>query len=345
MLKDFNARMEGWYANVPEADLTKTLHMMYYAIRLLLFEVALHVDHSPEDFKAPYQMGGIQPTDGEEIPTRALAEAIAESITASHKLLNIFLTMDVEASRALPVFGYVRVSYAAFVLTKLCLSNASPSSRIGKVIDRSSLKAENFMDRAILYVRAVVGPVRCRVPAIFLALLFKLRQWCLSPPKFEEVTNKAAWNLAHAITPEESNETQTKATKYLEGPRIVDQTSSNENSPDAPSDPSIHLSAPTPQSQTIDQSSTSVDAVPVASFASANTASTADTGQPHAVPYLNPNDQMKLDQNFFMFFGDMNNFMDGTADLNDWASLPPDLMSLPDNFTWPGNSMMDTTTL
>ena len=344
MLKDFNARTESWYANVPEADLTKTLHMMYYAIRLLLFEVALHVDHSPEDFKAPYQMGGIQPTEGEEIPTQALAEAIAESITASHKLLNIFLTMEVEVLRALPVFGYVRVSYAAFVLTKLCLSIASPSSRIGRVIDRSSLKAENFMDRAILHVRAVVGSVRCRVPAIFLALLFKLRQWCRSPPKFEEVTNKAAWHLSQALTPEDGNETQTNGTKYLEGPRIVDQTSSNENSPDEPSEPSIRLHAPTPQSQTVDPNSTPADAVPLGNFASVST----DTGQAHAVPYLNQNDQTYLDANIFELLGDMNqdmnHFMDGTMDLNDWASLPPEIMSLPDNFSWPGSSMMDTTT-
>jgi hypothetical protein len=349
MLKDFNARIEGWYASVPESDLTKTLHMMYYAIRLLLFEVALHVDHSPEDFKAPYQMGGLQPIDGEDIPTRALAEAIAESITASHKLLNLFLTMDVEASRALPVFGYVRVSYAAFVLTKLCISNASSLSRIGKVIDRSSLKAESFMDRAILHVRAVVGPARCRVPTIFLALLFKLRQWCLKPSLVletsDEFTNRPAWNLTQAITPEDSDETQTNAAKYLEGPRIVDQTSSNENSPNASSDPSIRLSVPTPQSQKVDQSNISARTAPVANTASSNTAPIADTGQPQSVPYLSHNDQMELDQNFFMFFGDMNNFMDGTTDLNDWASLPPDLMSLPDNFTWPGNSMMDTTTL
>lgn len=346
MLKDFNAKMEKWYTSVPEADLTKTLHIMYYSIRLLLFEVALHVDHSPEDFKAPYQMGGILPPDGEDIPTQALAVAIAESITAAHMLLNIFLSIDAEASRALPVFVYVRVSYAAFILTKLCLSNASPSSRIGKVIDRSSLKAEHIMDRAIHHVRAVVGPVRCRVPAIFLALLFKLRQWIQNPgvllSNLDETVNKTAWNLTQAMTPEGSDEPQTNKTKYLEGPRVVEQTSSNENSPDIPTDPNIRLSAPNPQSQT---PGTSVGAIPMAIMAPTNTATFADTGQPNVMSYLSDSDQSELDKNMFSIFGDVDNIMDGATDLNDWAaSLPMDLMNLPDNFTFPGATMMDTST-
>lgn len=303
MLKDFNARLEKWYASVPEADLTKTLHMMYYSIRLLLFEVALHVDHSPEDFKAPYQMGGIQPPDGDEIPTQALAEAVAESITASHMLLNIFQSMEVEASRALPVFVYVRVSYAAFVLTKLCLSNASPSSRIGKVIDRSRLKAENIMDRAIHHVRAVVGPVRCRVPAIFLALLFKLRQWIMNPnvllANLDEAANRAAWNLTQAITPEDSDEPQTNTTRYLEGSRVVEQTSSNENSPDASSNPNLRQSVPTPLSQTLDPNSTSAGAVNMSDMAYINAAPKGDSGQPQVMSYLNANDQRELDENMF----------------------------------------------
>ena len=349
MLKDFNAKLESWYTHVPDADMTKTLHIMYFAIRLLLLEVALHVDHSPEDFKAPYQMGGIQPLEG-DIPTQALAEAVAESITASHSLLSIFLSMDVGASRALPVFVYVRVSYAAFVLTKLCLSNFSPASRIGKLIDRSSLKAESFMDRAILHVRAVVGPVRCRVPAIFLALLFKLRQWCMNPAlieKSEEITNEPTWNLNQAITPEDSHDEQDTSTKFLEGPRIVEHASSNENSPQTSSESGGPAHDFTPQSQTLDQNATSIGVIsaPPSNMTVPGMPDTGDTAGPQTMPYLNASDQMELDQNFFMFFGDMNHYTDNMQGLNDWATLPQDLMTLPDNFTWPGSSMMDPTTL
>lgn len=346
MLKDFNKRLESWYVSVPDADMTQTLQIMYYSIRLLLYEVGLHVDHSPEDFKAPYQMGGIQQSDGEDIPTQPLAEAIAESISASHNLLNTYLAMDVESARAFPVFGYVRVSLAAFVLTKLCLSNASSASRIGKVIDRSSLKAESFMDRTILHVRAVVGDMRCRVPAIFLALLFKLRQWCLNPGIIESSPDaKPGWELTQAATPQDDADQQVHAPKYIEGPRIVEHMSSDESSPHTSSEGNVHLAGLTPQSQVFDQTIAPSENMPAADIMSADPQMTTAAGIPQTVPYLDRNDQMELDQNFFRFFGDMNNYTDGVVDANEWPNLDAGLFNLTDNFTWPDASMMDTTNL
>ncbi|KAK1080939.1 hypothetical protein LTR33_005108 [Friedmanniomyces endolithicus] len=194
MLKDFEKRLSAWWASVPIEDRHGNLTIMYYTNRLFLHEIALHVDHSPEDFRAPYQMGTIThpppapnagPGGDPEVPTQTLAEAIAECITSSHAVLNAFFAMDVDGLRALPVFGYVRVTFAAFALAKLCLSAAHPEARLHRVVDRRALQVEGFMDRAVLHVRNVVGTRRCRVPAIFLALLFKLRQWCMNPELIE----------------------------------------------------------------------------------------------------------------------------------------------------------------
>ncbi|RMY51128.1 hypothetical protein D0865_06512 [Hortaea werneckii] len=185
MHKDFHKRLVNWYDNVPAKAMNSSLKMMYYTVRLYLHEIALHVDHSPNDFRAPYQMGTVHPYEGEEIPTGVLAETVAQCIQCSHALLDTFLAMDHDSCRALPVFSFVRISYAAFILAKFCLSASHAGSRLGAVLDRSSLKAESYLDRAILHVREIVGPLRCRVPAIFLALLFKLRQWCMHPQMIE----------------------------------------------------------------------------------------------------------------------------------------------------------------
>ncbi|RMZ27233.1 hypothetical protein D0859_08691 [Hortaea werneckii] len=185
MHKDFHKRLVSWYDSVPAKAMNPSLKMMYYTVRLYLHEIALHVDHSPNDFRAPYQMGTVHAYEGEEIPTGALAETVAQCIQCSHALLDTFLAMDHDSCRALPVFSFVRISYAAFILAKFCLSASHAGSRLGAVLDRSSLKAESYLDRAILHVREIVGPLRCRVPAIFLALLFKLRQWCMHPQLIE----------------------------------------------------------------------------------------------------------------------------------------------------------------
>ncbi|TKA26788.1 hypothetical protein B0A50_04234 [Salinomyces thailandicus] len=197
MHRDFLKRLTSWYEGVSDPDMNGSLKIMYYTVRLYLHEIALHIDHSPDDFRAPYQMGTIHlssPSDEEEgIPTQVLAEAIAHSIHCSHALLDTFLAMDADSCRALPVFSFVRVSFAAFILAKLCLSASHPSSRIGRVLDHRSLHAEIYLDKAVLHVREVVGgPLRCRVPAIFLALLFKLRQWCMHPQMIEGPLQAAA---------------------------------------------------------------------------------------------------------------------------------------------------------
>ena len=344
MLKDFSTRLDSWYANTSEADMNKILHIMYYAIRLLLYEVALHVDHSPEDFEAPYQMGVIQPTDAEDVPTQALAEAIAETITASHRLLDVFLTIDVESCRALPVFAYVRISYAAFILTKLCLSNASPVSRIGKVIDRSSLRAQHFMDRAIYHVQAVATIqatpklVTCRVPAIFLALLFKLRQWCLNPAIIEKPRldqNKVTFSMIQARSPENTTDQETARAKEFEGPRIVEHISSDESSPYTVSEPGVQTSTQPTQTPIVTAADLFGTNVPATNSKSINVPPMLDANMPQTIPYFNQDEQMELDQNFFMYFGDVNNYANTVPDMTDWANVPPDLMNMPDNYAWP----------
>ena len=243
MLKDFERRLTDWWTGTPEVDMTGSLIITYYTTRLYLHEIALHVDHSPEDFKAPYQMGVIEPwSSSDEIPSQILAEAIAECINCAHSLLSTFLSMSPESLRALPVFSFVRVSFAAFILAKLCLSASHPESRIGRVLDRSSLKAESFLERAIHHVREVVGTVRSRVPAIFLALLFKLRAWCLHPEMIEWPDADAAGGAAKAqLTGGKGGREQviqnTPGRKpglmasAIEGPRVVEQSSGDESSP------------------------------------------------------------------------------------------------------------------
>jgi len=341
MLKDFEKRLTQWYASVPEADINPSGMIMYYTIRLFLHEIALHVDHSPEDFRAPYQMGIIHPSDGEEVPTQVLAESIAECITSSHALLSVFISMDVSKCRALPVFSWVRISFAAFVLAKLCLSAAHPGSRIGKVLDRSSLKVEDFMDRAILHVRNIVGPYRSRIPAIFLALLFKLRQWCLHP-----YTIKPASEIS-SRDPDLGACMPGRAVISIEGSRITEHVSSNESSPQGQirdghtahryisadgtlENTSYHLVGDlTPDSTTAKDAGEDGTATDLPGLTSGSI----------TIPRLDDTEmeQMQLDYSFFDTLGDAGGFPEGgLAGLDDWMpNNLTNLESMPGSFGWP----------
>lgn len=360
MLKDFERRLTEWWTSTPEVDMTGSLIITYYTCRLYLHEIALHVDHSPEDFKAPYQMGVIEPWQGDEIPSQILAEAIAECVNSAHSLLSTFLSMSPESLRALPVFSFVRVSFAAFILAKLCLSAAHPECRIGRVLDRSSLQAESILEQAIHHVREVVGTVRSRVPAIFLALLFKLRAWCLHPEMIEWADAESP-KPQIAAKPRAQQVFQTGLTSSaVVGPRVIEQSSGDESSPAYSEQP--RLSGPTGRDMSRDatgangadgpsgltpqsMSSTSPDAnAPASNEASlfpgqmlqpnSNLMGGAITiPQPPAGDGNDMNNQMELDQDFMQYFGDMTGLAEGgLTGLEDWDSLPTEIMGFDGNF-------------
>jgi len=228
MVTAFEKKLTEWKHRYADTEFTPCLKIMYSTLRLFLHELALHIDHSPEDFKAPYQMGVIHPCGDREIPIKPVVGAIADLIKSSHDLIDAFVGMGAEVARFQPIFIFVRVSFAAFVLAKLCLSAYSPESRLANVIERESLHAEPYVDRLILFVQEVVGPRGRHVPSLFLALLFKLRQWCTHPELIQQAQDEGA---PSDIWPEGAK----KAREYieLEGPRITEaMSSSTEPSPE-----------------------------------------------------------------------------------------------------------------
>lgn len=81
----------------------------------------------------------------------------------------------------MPGFGDARVAFAAFILAKLYQSSTNGNSRLGMVLDKGSLRVEEYMDRTIAQMREIIGASQTRNSSIFLPLLVTLRQWCSHP--------------------------------------------------------------------------------------------------------------------------------------------------------------------
>ncbi|RMY82540.1 hypothetical protein D0862_11978 [Hortaea werneckii] len=342
MHKDFQKRLVNWYDSVPAKAMNSSLKMMYYTVRLYLHEIALHVDHSPTDFRAPYQMGTVHPYEGEEIPTGVLAETVAQCIQCSHALLDTFLAMDHDSCRALPVFSFVRISYAAFILAKFCLSASHTGSRLSAVLDRSSLKAESYLDRAILHVREIVGPLRCRVPAIFLALLFKLRQWCMHPQMIEGPQQTQSPFL-NGDTIDFANEQSSRRNVASGDLRIVEQIStSSDSSPQtlAEGQQAAFESVTGLAAQEAAYQATP-GSMPNSKFSSdtPGVANVLDNNTQQGFDFDFGSDMMNMDENFFASLGDFPE--GGLTGLDDW--IPQGLsfngVSQSGAYWQPGSSM------
>ncbi|KAK5135800.1 hypothetical protein LTR08_004627 [Meristemomyces frigidus] len=343
MLKDFARRLTAWFTSVPQTDMTGSLTIIYYGIRLYLHEIVLYGDHSPEDFKAPYQMGPLQLSSDEDdnVPTEVLADAIMECITCIHALLDTFLAMEVDGLRALPVVSYVRVSYAAFVLAKLCLSASHPPSRIGNLLSSSSLDAERYIDRLVLHLRDIIGPYKCRVPFIILALVFKVRQCCMEPlmiessPQDQSVLTLERPPLAAIGEP-------------FQGPRFTEQSSSS--SDDSPQT-AAGLQAAYEDVNIMGAQETAAYSAPFGTLPTSLSAQHGYSEQPkgagfglpagedglsQGLPFISAPDQMQLDSDFMASFGDMSAFAQGGGTgFDDWVpNGPANLGQMPEMINW-----------
>ncbi|KUJ19893.1 uncharacterized protein LY89DRAFT_579809 [Mollisia scopiformis] len=175
---------EAWKRNLPcEVFDNDALRLQYYHTQLYIHEIALHDDHPPEDFQPPFSITKVLSIHTDPRASNSYIDAISISIASAQAVVDILLNMDVEALRALPVYNYVRMSYALITLIKLYVSSKSPQSKIGAVLDPASLKVGIYLKSTIDKLIKAVGPRECRAPFTFLGMLMRLHGWYKSQEK------------------------------------------------------------------------------------------------------------------------------------------------------------------
>lgn len=153
--------------------------MTEHVVNLYMHEVAMHVDHSAEEFKLPPFTEDALRGVGEEPVTLTPAHISALSICLKSidGIFETFLKIDPETIRCLPVGNFVRVAYAVVVLLKMYFAAATPNSELGKVIDKDNMKVEQYLDSLVETFRASAAEEKSRPSAKFLMVLIMLKTW------------------------------------------------------------------------------------------------------------------------------------------------------------------------
>jgi hypothetical protein len=137
----------------------------------------MHDDHPPEDFMPPFQVQKIIAIQTDQQAASSYIEFTAVSISSAQSLLDILLGLDVDALRTIPIFNYVRMSYALMTLIKLYISSKSPSSRIGSVLKPETLRVDFYLRFMIDKLVEAAGPKEHRAPYTFLGMLMRFHAW------------------------------------------------------------------------------------------------------------------------------------------------------------------------
>jgi hypothetical protein len=163
--------------------------MAYHYSMIYAHEIAIHDEHPAEDFRPPFRIDKILPIQNDNRLTPAHSDGIATIISSAHSLLDIMLAMDIDTLRSIPIYNYVRMTYACIILVKLYVSSRSSQSQIGTVVDSQNLRIGFYLENLVTLLTEAVGPMECRSPYTFLGLLMRLRDWYQNQELHEEFTN------------------------------------------------------------------------------------------------------------------------------------------------------------
>ncbi|WPH04266.1 Hypothetical protein R9X50_00715500 [Acrodontium crateriforme] len=174
---DYCDELDQWKRSLPfKIDGSLTIH--YNQIRSRALCVCLYPDHSFHDFRPPFR---IRHLDAEMPPppklTPFFARTVLGLVEALHDALESFVSMSTIDLLAAPVISYVRSCHALSVLLMLGMASIRPGNDIFKILDQPILKLDQYFTRIQEVVSSAIGPVGCKTPAKYLAIVKRMEDW------------------------------------------------------------------------------------------------------------------------------------------------------------------------
>ncbi|KAK3383293.1 hypothetical protein B0T24DRAFT_43711 [Lasiosphaeria ovina] len=173
-LRGFERELDKFRTSTPQELRQPSLRLSFHVVSLYMHELATQNEFGDEGKMIPTNDN----QDALDIAlTPAHISALSACLTAIDGIFEIFLSLEVEAIRCLPIFYLVRVAYATVVLIKIYFAASSPKSELGKVIDKDNMKVEQHLDNLREKFRAAATDEKSRPASKFLIVLVMLRSW------------------------------------------------------------------------------------------------------------------------------------------------------------------------
>ncbi|OAP63758.1 hypothetical protein AYL99_02985 [Fonsecaea erecta] len=173
-LKCFQRQLQQWEKNVdPSVDKRLVQHQAA-CLNLYIHEIAVHYDHNVDDFRP-----GVAPLELRRVPdfmTSAHVGAFSTLLESSHRVLDTYLSLEVECARNLNNLYIVWNAYAVVVLIKLHWIFSSSDSKLGADIV-PDLKTGYYLDAVLSRLGEVSAGGTSPCAEAFGFVFMKLKIW------------------------------------------------------------------------------------------------------------------------------------------------------------------------
>ncbi|KAL8718178.1 MAG: hypothetical protein Q9225_004656 [Loekoesia sp. 1 TL-2023] len=178
-LKGFERQMKDWEKQASKRIDSSSLTFNFHVANLYMHEFAMHLDQTLE-FPSSSRSADSKEEKSKARPqvlTTAHIGALTTCLTSIHGMFDTFLKMTPEDIRTVPVFYFVRVSYASVLLIKMYFAATSPDSELGKVISSDDMRVEHYLGKLRELLQAAGTSGKYRVVRSFYLVLVMLQTW------------------------------------------------------------------------------------------------------------------------------------------------------------------------
>lgn len=183
ILRIFDRRMQDWKRSVPDDVMTVFTTIEYHQNMMSMWEFGMDGgQYDVTEFRNRHLTlpalddDCVQP---ESLLSRSALQinATTKVISASHSILDCFISIPPDMLQRSPNVIYVRSIYALVALMKAEYAiGTDPDMR--ELLDGQSLKVAYYLDTVIQKTREASGPQRCRIPTHWSFVLdVKLKSW------------------------------------------------------------------------------------------------------------------------------------------------------------------------
>ncbi|EPQ66830.1 Bgt-2856 [Blumeria graminis f. sp. tritici] len=180
LLKRFERDLKKWILESKKITMTPILKLTEHVVDLYVHEVALQFDRTIEQLKINRNKEACEKLSGKRYKTSldfTRIDTFSDCLKSIERILEIFISLDTETIRALPVAKLVQVAYAITVLIKVYFVHTSSKSTSGNSISQNDFMIERYINELIDVLRAASVENKSQSSAKFLAALVILKTW------------------------------------------------------------------------------------------------------------------------------------------------------------------------
>ncbi|EON67375.1 hypothetical protein W97_06628 [Coniosporium apollinis CBS 100218] len=159
-IKTFENQLKDLSKHAPYDSMVPVIKYSEHVANLYIHEIALHHSSNLDSFGAGCPLSDSF-SKGEQ-PSRVIGPAhvaaLSECLSASHGILDTFLTLPYEVVNVLPTVFSVRAIYSLVCLIKMWVAVTNPASDMGTVIRKEDLRLEHYLGA----LRAIFGRIKER---------------------------------------------------------------------------------------------------------------------------------------------------------------------------------------